>query len=396
MKHSRPGSLAAVVIVLGVLALVPSSAQAQSNVLYVVNNKVGINLTAPLNLFDVAGNAAIGAGYAGVSAAPTNGLIVQGFVGIGKPNPGQALDVTGNIAASGTISGSFSGNLTGNVTGALTGNVTGNVSGNAGTVTNGLYSTGSYADPPWLTSLDASKLVGTLDVARMPSGGTWSLTSNLAMVGSSTDTAMTLVSPTLYPSFTASGTGSIFPMALVMSAYPRSAAASGYQEVSGLVPQVFRNEGSGNGDTGWINKIMGSNSAVGHLAENAANAPHTHQAIGFRSYLVGRSGTIDEAIDFYQQNDFYYVPGTFTKHYIFLSEDTGSLSVFAGKLRAGGTSDPVEALDVTGNANVSGGYKVGGTAGMTTVVTVRNAGGTADCTMTFTGGILTATTCNHT
>ena len=43
------------------------------------------------------------------------------------------------------------------------------ISGNATTVTNGLYSTGSYADPTWLTSLAASKLTGTVAVAN---GGT--------------------------------------------------------------------------------------------------------------------------------------------------------------------------------------------------------------------------------
>jgi len=32
------------------------------------------------------------------------------------------------------------------------------ISGNAGTVTNGVYTTGSYADPTWITSLDASKV----------------------------------------------------------------------------------------------------------------------------------------------------------------------------------------------------------------------------------------------
>lgn len=37
------------------------------------------------------------------------------------------------------------------------------ISGNAGTVTNGLYSTGSYANPTWLTSLSAAKLtLGTI------------------------------------------------------------------------------------------------------------------------------------------------------------------------------------------------------------------------------------------
>lgn len=36
------------------------------------------------------------------------------------------------------------------------------VSGNAGTVTNGLYSTGSYADPTWLTSIAGSKVSGNI------------------------------------------------------------------------------------------------------------------------------------------------------------------------------------------------------------------------------------------
>lgn len=44
--------------------------------------------------------------------------------------------------------------------GTITANLTGNVSGNAGTVTNGLYSTGSYSNPLWLTSLAGSKVTG--------------------------------------------------------------------------------------------------------------------------------------------------------------------------------------------------------------------------------------------
>jgi len=48
------------------------------------------------------------------------------------------------------------------------------ITGNAATVTNGLVSTGSYANPSWITSLDASKLTGTLDNARV-NGGTYSI-----------------------------------------------------------------------------------------------------------------------------------------------------------------------------------------------------------------------------
>jgi len=50
-------------------------------------------------------------------------------------------------------------NFYGAFVGNVTGNVTGDVTGNANTVTNGLYSTGSYADPAWLTSLAETKVL---------------------------------------------------------------------------------------------------------------------------------------------------------------------------------------------------------------------------------------------
>jgi hypothetical protein len=37
-----------------------------------------------------------------------------------------------------------------------------NIPGNAGTVTNGVYTTGSYDDPSWITGLDGGKLTGTV------------------------------------------------------------------------------------------------------------------------------------------------------------------------------------------------------------------------------------------
>jgi len=56
---------------------------------------VGIAETNPKSSLDVNGNATIGT-YAGVTAAPANGLTVSGQVGIGiaTPNVGSALDVT--------------------------------------------------------------------------------------------------------------------------------------------------------------------------------------------------------------------------------------------------------------------------------------------------------------
>lgn len=83
-----------------------------------------------------------------------------------------AGNVTGNSSGThtGPVIGNVDGNVTGNITGTLTGpsiglhtgtvigNVTGNLTGNASTVTNGLYSTGSYSNPSWLTALAGSKV----------------------------------------------------------------------------------------------------------------------------------------------------------------------------------------------------------------------------------------------
>jgi hypothetical protein len=49
------------------------------------------------------------------------------------------------------------------------------VTGNAGTVTNGVYTSGSYSNPTWLTALAISKLTGLFDVSH---GGTNTTTAN--------------------------------------------------------------------------------------------------------------------------------------------------------------------------------------------------------------------------
>ncbi len=52
----------------------------------IVEGNVGIGTTAPTNLLSVAGGASVGNGYTG-NAAPNNGLIVQGRLGVGTSAP---------------------------------------------------------------------------------------------------------------------------------------------------------------------------------------------------------------------------------------------------------------------------------------------------------------------
>lgn len=64
---------------------------------------IGVNQTSPGSALSVSGNAAIGASYSSTSG-PTNGLIVQGPVGIGTPAPSHTLTVVGSANISGALS----------------------------------------------------------------------------------------------------------------------------------------------------------------------------------------------------------------------------------------------------------------------------------------------------
>jgi hypothetical protein len=70
---------------------------------------VGVGTTAPIHKLDVSGNVTIGSGYTSSVAVPANGLVVQGGVGIGTPNPDAAykLDVAGDIRVSGNINAKY-------------------------------------------------------------------------------------------------------------------------------------------------------------------------------------------------------------------------------------------------------------------------------------------------
>jgi len=72
------------------------SIAAQQGDLWIAGN-VGIGTTNPQNTLDVAGNAVIGAGYAGVNTAPANGLLVEGDVGIGTTAPQANLEVNNTV-----------------------------------------------------------------------------------------------------------------------------------------------------------------------------------------------------------------------------------------------------------------------------------------------------------
>ncbi|MCI4669487.1 MAG: tail fiber domain-containing protein [Bacteroidia bacterium] len=65
------------------------------------SGRVGIGTTDPQSKLDVSGGITIGASYAGTTAAPTNGVIIEGNVGIGTDTPTKAkLQIEGTVSSS--------------------------------------------------------------------------------------------------------------------------------------------------------------------------------------------------------------------------------------------------------------------------------------------------------
>jgi len=126
---------------------------------------------------EVTDGANLGAGT-GIFANKTANLDFGNTLNFKSIVGGNNLTVTHDGS---TITLAVNNPLVGNVTGNLTGNVTGNVSGNAGTVTNGVYTTGAYANPSWITSLAKSK-VGLSNVENTTLS-TWNGSTNITTVG---------------------------------------------------------------------------------------------------------------------------------------------------------------------------------------------------------------------
>jgi hypothetical protein len=63
---------------------------------------IGIGTSSPVNRLDVKGAMAVGANYSGISTAPSNGMIIEGTVGIGTSSPSlqNKLEVSGGTSYS--------------------------------------------------------------------------------------------------------------------------------------------------------------------------------------------------------------------------------------------------------------------------------------------------------
>jgi hypothetical protein len=144
-------------------------------------------------------------GGGGITVNQSTGAIVLG-------STATPLSTTATIVSRDS-SGNFAANM---ISANLTGLVTGSVSGNAGSVTNGVYTNGSYANPAWITSLAASKVgLGNVENTALSTSthfiGTTSITYNRAsasqtLTGVSIDGSAATVTTAAQPAITSVGT----------------------------------------------------------------------------------------------------------------------------------------------------------------------------------------------
>jgi len=166
---------------------------------------------------------------------------------------GERLKVQGNTAISGTLAvgstvtaPSFSGNLT----------------GNASTVTNGVYTTGSYSDPSWLTLSKSKVGLGNVENTAL---STWAGSTNITTLGTISSGAIPWANVSGKPTFTSSNTASA----------------------------VVQRDGSGNFSAGTITAALSGNASTAtSLSANGANCSAGQAALG-----VSASGAAEGCYD---------------------------------------------------------------------------------------------------
>lgn len=173
---------------------------------------------------------------------------------------------------------------------ATGGILTANISGNANTVNNGVYTTGSYANPSWITSIANTKITGVLTSSQLANTG--------ASAGVYTNTSLTV-----------GADGRITAVA--------NGAPSGVSSITGTTNQVTANTGTGDVLLSLPQNIHTSanvqfrSMGVGTTADTA-NTGSIRATNNITSYysderLKTRKGNIPDALKkVLELNGFYY------------------------------------------------------------------------------------------
>lgn len=197
------------------------------------------------------------------------------YYGKGTGGAGGTATTIEAIAGKGAYL-SLSGDQTVAGTKTFSATISGSISGNAGTVTNGVYTTGSYADPSWITSIAGTKVSGNI------SGNAANVTGTVAIGNGGSGATTAAGARTAFGATTAGSNFFTIPNPSAITFVRINADNS----VSTLDAATFRTAigaGTGNGSVTSValalpsfitvsgSPVIGSGTLTGTLASQTAN-----------------------------------------------------------------------------------------------------------------------------
>lgn len=345
----------------------------------------GTNLTGTASGLSIGGNAATATSAGSV----TNSLTINsGGSGGTSPqtfNGGTAITISYNTVGAPSTTGTNASGTWGI-----------GISGNAATVTNGLYSTGSYSNPTWLTSISGSIVSGAVATAttatNVAGGAAGSLVYQTAAATTSTlalgTTNYVLTAGGIAPQYVAQSTLSVGSATTATTATNLAGGGAGY------VPYQ-----SGSGATSFL--TAGTSGQV--LTSNGVSAPTWSTPVTYatvtddtttaatRYPLFANQTTGNLSTEYVSSTKLQFNPstGVFTST-SFTGAGTGLTGTAASLSIGGNAATATSATSATTATNLAGGtanqipYQTG--AGATAFVVAPTTGSTA---LTWSGSAFT-------
>lgn len=345
----------------------------------------GTNLTGTASGLSIGGNAATATSAGSV----TNSLTIN------SGGAGGASPQTFNGAAAVTISYNTVGAPSTTGTGA-SGTWGISISGNAATVTNGLYSTGSYSNPTWLTSISGSIVSGAVATAttatNVTGGAAGSLVYQTAVATTSTlalgTTNYVLTAGASAPQYVDQSTLSVGSATTATTATNLAGGGAGYvpyQSGSGATSFVAA------GTIGYVLTSNGTSAPTWTAPAAYATVTDDTTTAATRYPLFANQTTGNLSTEYVSSTKLQYNPstGVFTST-SFTGAGTGLTGTASGLSIGGNAATATSATSATTATNLAGGtanqipYQTG--AGATSFVAAPTTSSTA---LTWNGSAFT-------
>lgn len=345
----------------------------------------GTNLTGTASGLSIGGNAATATSAGSV----TNSLTIN------SGGAGGASPQTFNGAAAVTISYNTVGAPSTTGTGA-SGTWGISISGNAATVTNGLYSTGSYSNPTWLTSISGSIVSGAVATAttatNVAGGAAGSLVYQTAAATTSTlalgTTNYVLTAGASAPQYVAQSTLSVGTATTATTATNLAGGGAGYvpyQSGSGATSFVAA------GTIGYVLTSNGTSAPTWTAPAAYATVTDDTTTAATRYPLFANQTTGNLSTEYVSSTKLQYNPstGVFTST-SFTGAGTGLTGTASALSIGGNAATATSATSATTATNLAGGtanqipYQTG--AGATSFVAAPTTSSTA---LTWNGSAFT-------